>query len=120
MCDNETRFRYILKSNHEVEISGTVHIPSDIGTDDSEFEIEFDRAGNTPSWNLFINHYGVDITGRTQEQDFEIEKLKELYCSDFLFLTRVCMFQDASGMMDLGEAYLVVNDFDFESAVRVN
>lgn len=115
----EVDFRYILKENHDVEISGTVHIPENKDAEDHEFEIEFDRAGNTPSQNLFINHYGVDIKGRTEEQDAEIEELKEAYCTDFMFLTRICDFahEETNGVVELDKAYLVVDGFDFETWV---
>jgi len=111
----EVNFRYILKSNHEVEISGTVYIPEDRDADDSEFDIEFDRAGNTSTWNLYINHYGVGLR-RTPEQDAEIEELKEIYCTDDMFLTRICEFaeEETNGVVELDKAFLIVNDFDFE------
>ena len=114
----EVEFRYILKSNHDVEISGTVHIPEDENAEDHEFEIEFDRAGTTPSWNLFINHYGVGVQ-RTAKEDAEIEELKEAYCTDFMFLTRICDFahEETNGVVELDKAYLVVNGFDFETWV---
>lgn len=116
---DEVNFRYVLKRNHDVEISGTVHIPANEDADDEEFEIEFDRAGNTPVDSVFVNHYGVEITGRTAEQDAEIDELKEAFTTDYLFLTRICDFayEETNGIVELEKAYLVVDDFDFETWV---
>ena len=113
----EVTFRYILESNHDVEISGTVHIPEEEDAEDSEFEIEFNRAGDSPSWNLFVNHYGVDIRGRTDEQNAEIDELKEIFTSDFLFFTRICDNKDTNCVIELGKAYLVIGGTDFETWV---
>lgn len=108
-------FRYILKSNFEVEISGTVEVPNDEDADDEEFEITFEKDDGFTTPNLFIKHYGVEITGRTDEQDFEIDTLKELFCGDFLFLTRISDNAETNKVIDLGEAYLVINGADFET-----
>ncbi len=116
----DVNFRYILKSNHNVEISGTVHIPSNEDADDTDFEITFDGNGQLPVQNLFVHHYGVEITGRTNEQNHEIDKLKEIFTQDFLFLTRISDFayEGTNGIVELEEAYLVVDDFDFETWVE--
>lgn len=116
---NEIRFRYILKSNYDVEIAGTVYIPEDVDARDDEFDIEYERAGNAPSWNLFINHYGVELK-RTDKQDMEIEELKEIYCTDSEFLTIICEFaeEETNGIVDLGKAYLIIDDYDFDEYLR--
>lgn len=118
---NEVYFRYILKDNTDVEISGTVYIPENKDAEDYDFDILFDREGNSPSWNLFINHYGVEFK-RTEKQDAEIEKLKELYCTDLKFLTIICEFaeKETNGIIDLGEAYLVIDDYDLDEYLRKN
>lgn len=106
-------FRYILKSNQDVEISGTVCIPLNEDADDSEFEIVFDGQGQLPTPNLFIHHYGVEITGITDEQDREINRLKELFMEDFQFFVRICDYADGNTALDLGEVYMVINDCDY-------
>lgn len=113
-------FRYILKSNFEVEISGTVEVPNDEDADDDDFEITFEKDDGFTTPNLFINHYGVEITGRTDEQDFEIDTLKQLFCEDFLFLTRISDNAETNKVIDLGEAYLVINGADFETIMGVH
>lgn len=110
-------FRYILKSNQDVEIAGTVTFPEDEDAPDEEIEIMFDRAGNTPTPNLFVNHYGV-VLQATEEQNFEIDKLKQEFCDDFLFLQRIGDYAEGGNtIQDLGEVYLVINGADFETWV---
>ena len=111
-------FRYILKSNFEVEISGTVEFPND--EDDDDFEITFEKDDGFTTPNLFIKHYGVEITGRTDEQDFEIDTLKQLFCEDSLFLTRISDNAETNKIIDLGEAYLVINGTDFETIMGLH
>lgn len=115
-------FRYILKSNFEVEISGTVEIPKDEDADDEEFEITFEKDDGFTTPNLFIKHYGVGLTqlGRTDKQDFEIDTLKQLFCEDFLFLTRISDNAETNKVIDLGDAYLVINGADFETIMGVH
>lgn len=108
-------FRYILKSNFEVEISGVVSVPLCKDADDEDFEITFEKENGFTTPNLYIIHHGVDITGRTIEQDFEIDKLKELFTGDFMFLTRICDNMETNRIIDLDEAYLVINGTDFET-----
>lgn len=110
----DVNFRYILKSNFDVEISGTVEIPNDEDASDDEFEITFEKEGGFTTSNIYIKHYGVDIKGRTDEQDLEIDKLKMLFCEDFLFLQRICDYAETNKILDLGETYLVINEADFE------
>lgn len=115
-------FRYILKSNYEVEISGTVTVPDNEDADDDEFEITFDKEGGFTTPNLYIQHYGVELTQRyrTDKQDFEIDKLKELFTGDFLFLQRICDNIEGNKIIDLGEAYLVINGTDFETIMGIH
>ena len=115
-------FRYILKDNYDVEISGTVEIPPNEDADDSEFEITFDKEDGFTTPNLYIKHYGIGLTqlGRTDQQDYELDKLKNLFCEDFLFLTRICDNIDTNKIIDLGEVYLVINQADFETIMGLH
>lgn len=115
-------FRYILKSNFEVEISGVVSVPLCEDADDDDFEITFEKEDGFTTPNLYIQHNGVELTQRyrTDKQDFEIDKLKELFTGDFMFLTRICDNMETNRIIDLDEAYLVINGTDFETVMGVH
>ena len=53
----DVNFKYILKSNYDVQITGTVEIPQNEDADDEEFEIIFEKDDGTTTPNLFIHHY---------------------------------------------------------------
>lgn len=115
-------FRYILKSNFEVEISGRVSVPLCEDADDDDFEITFEKEDGFTTPHLYIQHSGVELTQRyrTDKQDFEIDKLKELFTGDFMFLTRICDNMETNRIIDLDEAYLVINGTDFETVMGVH
>lgn len=115
-------FRYILKSNFEVEISGVVSVPLCEDADDDDFEITFEKEDGFTTPHLYIQHNGVELTQRyrTDKQDFEIDKLKELFTGDFMFLTRICDNMETNRIIDLDEAYLVINGTDFETVMGVH
>ena len=102
-------FKYQLKSNTDVEISGIVYIPENENADDSEFEIEFERAGQTNTSQLFINHHEVGVTP-TYEQNIEIDRLEELFTSDIHFLTNISDFADENKTIVGDEFILIIND----------
>lgn len=107
----DVEFKYVLKENIDVEISGTVYVPESEDADDSEFEIEFDTQNGSSSM-VFVNHYGVGITP-TEEQNYECDKLLEIFTKDYGFLTRVSDYAETNIALDLGDAYLVINDTDY-------
>lgn len=109
------KFRYILKSNFEVEISGTVEVPTDADAEDADFGILFEKEDGLTTPHLFVKHAGVDISGRTAKQNFEVDTLKQVFCEDFLFLTRISDNVEETKIIDVGEAYIVLNGADFET-----
>lgn len=113
-------FRYILKSNFDVEISGTVSVPTEEDADDEDFQIDFQKEDGFTTPNIYIQHNGVDTTGRTEEQDFEIDTLKTLFTEDFLFLTMISDNAETNKIIDVGDAYLVINGTDFETLYAQN
>lgn len=101
-------FKYILKSNPDVRIAGTVSVPLFEDATDENFSITFTKEDGSYTLIPYVQHKGV-VLQSTWEQDNEIDQLKELFVYNNCFLDIIRDNIDADGkIIHLEEAYIEI------------